>query len=132
MTDAPRRRPPGVSRCAKNAAGERLADLAWPESPSAYSNAHGYYWSPDQKKWMRLVDLENPTNGDRGIMVLLFLVVGSVVFTLIYIVINLFGWLGEGSKNDNDNRCEQLSSWYSQNPGDTNPVIAEEYESICR
>ncbi|OZE37227.1 hypothetical protein CH259_09960 [Rhodococcus sp. 05-2254-4] len=52
----------------------------------------------------------------------------AVIVAVGFAAVEFFGWVG--SDND-DGRCAQLSGWYSDNPGDSNPDIAEDYAKAC-
>ena len=52
----------------------------------------------------------------------------AVIVAVGFAAVEFFGWVG--SDND-DGRCAQVSGWYADNPGDSNPDIAEDYATAC-
>lgn len=122
-----RRSPPGVPPNKKLPTGELLRDLKWPDSPSDFTRAHGYYWSAKERMWVR--DPSAPaTGGERVGMAFVGLCLIAVIVAVGFAAVEFFGWVG--SDND-DGRCAQVSGWYADNPGDSNPDIAEDYATAC-
>ncbi len=121
-----RQAPPGVPHRKKSPTGQLLRDLEWPQSPTSYTSAHGYYWSEKERQWVRDPSAR-ATRGERAGMAFAGVCLLAVVVAGGAALVQFFGWLG----SEDDGRCAQLSGWYADNPGDSNPNIAEDYASAC-
>lgn len=119
--------PPGIPPNKKLPTGEMLRDLEWPDSPSDFTSAHGYYWSEKERLWVR--DPSAPASGGERVgMAFVGLCLIAVIVAVGFAVVQFFGWIGS---DGDDGRGAQLSGWYADNPGDSNPTIAEDYAAAC-